>query len=93
VVQFEGMNKKSKTIDEKYLIALYQEAVLREPNDPEEAEIDPYLIGTKLNIATRGVNALAHQLVRGNFAKKRGDLLCIMPTGIKIALRLLSEEE
>ena len=81
------------TKDEKYLIVLYQEALLREPDEPEEAEIDPYLIGSKLHIAERGVNALAHQLVRGNFAKKRGDFLSITTTGIKVAKRLISDAQ
>lgn len=85
------MNEKSATKDEKYLIALYQEALLKEPADPEDAEIDPYLIGKKLNIAERGVNALSHQLVRGNFAKKKGALLSITRTGIKVAEKLISE--
>jgi Mn-dependent DtxR family transcriptional regulator len=83
------MQPKSYTKDERCLLALYDLVI--ESEDPEEALVDPSLIGQKTAISPKAVTAIVAQLIRGNFAKKiDNSLISITRTGIKVAENLRS---
>ncbi len=81
------MNQKSLTKDERYLIALYEEHL---KSDEEELAIDRHSVGDKAKLSAKGVNSTVHQLIRGNFVRKKGEVNIILTTtGIEVAKNIL----
>jgi len=80
---------KSRTQDEKFLIALYQAS--KESDDLTTA-FNRYAIGKSVGLQERGVNAICKLLLQANFIKKSSEEdIYITEHGVNLACRLLEE--
>lgn len=73
---------KARTKEEKFLIAVYETALIL--GDPF-VEVDRYEVGQKIGLHPRGINTICNNLAQANFIKKRGpELLCLTPHGMQL---------
>lgn len=81
------------TKEEKFIIALYEEALSRakakaapdEEIDLDTIEVDSIEIGKRIGMHPTGIDRLCKQLFRSNFIKKReGDLIIITQNGCRL---------
>lgn len=80
---------KSRTQDEKFLIALYVAA--SDVNDLD-ARFNRYKIGGSVGLHERGVNAIVKLLLQANFIKKSGEEeIYITEHGANLATQLMQE--
>ncbi len=80
---------KSKTQDEKFLIALYQAA---KETDDLETPFNRYTIGQSVGLHERGVNAICKLLLQANFIKKSSEEeIYITEHGASLVIRLMDE--
>lgn len=83
------MTQRSHTKDERFLLALYEEATkLGDPYEP----IDRYFIGNKIGMHDRGTEVTCRNLAQTNFIKKEDDKrVSLTPHGERLVLRILEE--
>ncbi len=75
------------TVDEKYMICLYEQALLAEGMD---TPFSRYRIGELIGLQERGVNATCKLLLRTNFLKKSGEVdIYITPHGEALVKELI----
>jgi predicted transcriptional regulator len=83
------MTKKSKTPDERFILAAYETA---QAAGDSETLLDRYEIGKKSGLNPKAVNAICKLLVQANFIKKVGETEIILTkNGESLALRLQTE--
>lgn len=73
---------KSRTKEEKFLIAAYEAA---KATGDAEAEIDRYVVGQRIGLHPRGINTICQELTQANFIRKRGDTAIVVTDhGVKL---------
>lgn len=79
----------AKTKEEKFLIAVYEAALLH--GDPH-GEVNCYTVGQSIGLHPRGIETICHQLSRANFIKKSDDdLVYVTENGLAL-IKLLKGE-
>jgi predicted transcriptional regulator len=83
------MVHKARTPDERFMICLFETGdALGDPYQP----INKYVVGNKIGLHPRAVNAICQLLMRANFIKKRGEEeICLTEHGRSLVERLLAE--
>jgi predicted transcriptional regulator len=66
---------KSRTKEEKFLIAAYEAALLTGDAD---AEIDRYVVGQNIGLHPRGINVICQELTQANFIRKKGQTAIVV---------------
>lgn len=80
----------ARTQDERYIIALYE---LTKDGQEDRVVISKYVVGEKIGMHPRGVNAICKLLLQANFLKKESEEeVYITNNGISLAKRLLEED-
>lgn len=81
---------KARTKDEKFMLALYNEAL---KTDSMETPFNRFEIGHKIGLHPRGVDTICTLLLQANFIKKESkEEVYITEHGIKLVNSLLSDK-
>ena len=84
------MNKKARTKEERYMLALYEETLRQED---EEAEIDRVLIGDIIGINPPSVENICKGLMRSNFIRfHEAGRISLTSQGRRLVFLLLEEK-
>jgi hypothetical protein len=80
------MTQRSHTKDEKFVLALYEEAMkLGDPYQP----VDCYFVGKKIGLQDHGIEITCRNLAQANFIKKEdGKRIFLTPNGERLVQRL-----
>jgi hypothetical protein len=80
---------KSRTKDEKFMLALYEEALKA---DTMEKAFSRYDIGNKIGLHPKGTDTICVLLLQANFIKKESkEEVYITEHGIKLVMDLLAD--
>lgn len=83
------MTKHSRTVDEKYVLKLYE---LASAAGDMDLVMNRYEVGRMIGIQARGVDATCKLLHQANFIKKIGqEELRLTENGQQLALRILED--
>lgn len=78
---------RAKTKDERFMLAVFQEV-----QDDFDKVVDRYVIGAKIGLQSRGVDATCNLLIQANFLKKRSQTEVSLTENGKRLVERLQEE-